>query len=416
VTQKGGFSLDPANVTSTQAERIHAQVNQFLDDPAMSDHAQLDAMSALLNEVLPAPEAPPQPRIALPEPPVADWARDDHSPPSPSLNGTPNPTASWSPSTTTDGGGGRVEKLFDLSALADDDESVDEQFEDRYALWRPPTRQPVVVPDNVADVAPVDTDTDPGSAPPTDPIPAQPPADQTRQHPPPRALAAALATRWKAMPGWARIATPAAAGMVAALVVALLLTGHSDPAPIDGPPPTAEALPSAPGAPKPAPLMPASVEQQCPAGSSANPGLVFGSDKSEAWICTRIFNVENSVLTITFNQPMVVCAIKVVPGFNYVEKNGEDHWNEHRLVTQILWRFPSQIVQKINPTRGGATLTLQHCIATQVITANIQKTERPPAIPNKGGGPLTGIIGGPDEAKVDGSFAIGHLEILGYPA
>lgn len=66
------------------------------------------------------------------------------------------------------------------------------------------------------------------------------------------------------------------------------------------------------------------------------------------------------------------------------------------------------------PHPRGATLTIPN-IATQIITATIQKTARPPAVPNQGGS-LPGILGGPDAAQVDGSFAVGHISIIGRPA
>ncbi|OBK36999.1 hypothetical protein A5658_04900 [Mycobacterium sp. 1245111.1] len=416
MTEKYGAILDPANFGQNQKQRIHALVDEFLTDDTMSPNAELAAMNSLLNEVLPPPAAPvPAPRPHV-DAPLDDWARDDQPAPR-----TPSPpdqpaAAPWGAhSPTTGGGGGKVADVFTPAAPADTDDLYadnDDDYEDRYALWSPPKPATVVVPDDVADIEPVHDQ--PPATPPepaTDPIPlpgSMAPATARR-------LLASASQRWKTAPSWLRIATPAAAGMAIALVAALALTGHHDTTPIDGPRPTAEAPATTALSPAAAPLMPSDVKSECPAGSSPNPGLIFGSDKSQAWICTRVYGVDSGVLTISFNQPVIVSSITVVAGFDYVEPSGADHWNEHRVVTQILWRFPGQIVQKINPTRGGATLTLPN-IATQVITATIQKTQRPPAVPNKDGGLIPGILGGPDATKVDQSFAIGHITIVGRPA
>lgn len=150
-----------------------------------------------------------------------------------------------------------------------------------------------------------------------------------------------------------------------------------------------------------------------PPGSS-DPSLAFGTDKTQAWICTRLYNMDNSILTITFSQPVVVSSIMVMPGFNYVEPNGEDHWNQHRLVTLIKWRIGgTELIQDIMPNRAGAVLQVPN-LATQVITATIMNTEPPPNV--GGSGPLPGIFGGPDAHKVDGSMAISRIEITGRNA
>ncbi|AGB27157.1 hypothetical protein Mycsm_07060 (plasmid) [Mycobacterium sp. JS623] len=418
MAQKGDLPLDPADITTAHAKRIHSQVDQFLTDRTLSPEDEYAAMNSLLNEVLPAPAPPPPPPIERPAPELEDWARDDPRP----AQTEPSPQASvaapWTPVGGAEGGGGKVTPAFPDPPvwLPDDDgagvpATVDE---DRYALWHPPQPDELTVPDDVADIAPVN---DPLPTPPTptaplgEPIPATAPWDVQ----PARQRGRSLATMWGSLPGWARIAAPVAAVLVTALAGALVIGGGHDSAPLDAPPLTAEAPPPPTTAPADTPLLPQNVTADCPAGSSDNPGLIFGSDKSQAWICTRIYGVDNGVLTIEFKEPVVVSAITIVPGFDYVEPNGEDHWNEHRLVTQILWRIGgTQIVQKINPTRGGATLTIPN-IATQIITATIQKTERPPAVPNQGGS-LPGILGGPDAGQVDGSFAVGHLSIIGRPA
>ena len=163
------------------------------------------------------------------------------------------------------------------------------------------------------------------------------------------------------------------------------------------------------------PLQPISLDAKCPAGSS-DPGLAFGNDETQAWICTRLYNVDNSMLTITFSKPVVVSSIFVMPGFKYVEPNGIDHWNEQRLVTQIKWKIGgTEIIQNIAPTRAGATLKVPE-LATQVITMTVMKTEEPPTATGSGSGPLPGIFGGPDTQKIDSSWAISRITITGHDA
>lgn len=420
MAQKGDFPLDPADFTDARAQRIHSQVDQFLTDRGLSADDEQAAMNALLNEVLPAPAPPPPPPLERPAPEVAEWARDDPRPVQEPVSPDADLAAPWSPLGGAEGGGGKVAPRFPDPPVwlpredgpAAHPTTVDE---DRFALWHPPQPDELTVPDNVADIAPVIDDSrqlpPAATIPPADPDPAVAPWAE-----PPSRRTQPLAAMWNALPSWARIAAPTAAVLVVILTAVLVIGGGHDSTPLDAPPPTAQAPPPPSLAPADAPLLPQNVTADCPAGSSDNPGLIFGSDKSQAWICTRVYGVDNGVLTIEFKDPVVISAITVVPGFDFVEPNGEDHWNEHRLVTQILWRIGgTQMVQQINPTRGGATLTVPN-IATQILSATIQKTERPPAVPNEGGGPLPGILGGPDAAKVDESFSVGHISIIGRPA
>ena len=164
------------------------------------------------------------------------------------------------------------------------------------------------------------------------------------------------------------------------------------------------------------PLLPSKVEAPgCPAGSSPDPSGAFDPDKSRAWICARRYGLDHTVLTIVFPEPMVVTGINLTPGFDYVEPNGEDHWNQHRLVTNILWNIGgNRLEQRIAPSRAGAHLAVPDIAAT-VITATIQDTQRPPAAPPDGG--LPGIFGAAPNAKtVDKTFAIGRIEVIGRPA
>jgi hypothetical protein len=129
-------------------------------------------------------------------------------------------------------------------------------------------------------------------------------------------------------------------------------------------------------------------------------------------------------MNIIFPSPVTIKSITVVPGWAYVAPNGKDHWNDQRLVTQILWRIGGkQFVQAIVPTRAGRTLTIPgNGITTSEMSLTIQKTERPSAVeggsledvdgdvlpPMGGGGPMSA-----DDAKVDESTAISSITIMG---
>lgn len=125
-------------------------------------------------------------------------------------------------------------------------------------------------------------------------------------------------------------------------------------------------------------------------------------------------------MNVVFPKTVVVKSITVMPGWNYVAPNGRDHWNEHRLVTKILWRIGGQqFEQNITPTRSGSTLTLPgNGIATTVMSLTILTTERPDALSadtgGEGGGFLTpGGDMGPENTDVDKSTAIGSVTIMG---
>ncbi len=410
MTRGGLDPFDPDRLPPSQQARIHAGIDDLLTSPTLSDADADRHIDSILGELFPptpTPRTPPPP-----PPPLQDWALD-HAPPAP-----PEPLTAAAVEVAAPGGG-----QVELPHTADPD--VEDQPEpaggpdqapdwDRFGLWSPPRPADIVVPAGVAAVAPVPAPTAEPPADPATPDPATPTPDidsRGRRRP----LPDRIREGWAALPGWARLAIPTAVGlsMVVVMVINLILGDRSRPAPQ---PPIVAAAPEQPAASKPLEglLLPAAVTADCPAGSS-DPTLAFGTDKSQAWICTRLYNVDNSILTITFPEPVVVTSIMVIPGFDYVESNGQDHWNEHRVVIQILWRIGgTQIVQDIAPTRAGATLQVPN-LATQIITATILATQRPPATPGPNSS-LPGILGGPSVQKVDDSMAIGRIEITGRAA
>ncbi|WP_162625551.1 hypothetical protein [Mycolicibacterium llatzerense] len=152
----------------------------------------------------------------------------------------------------------------------------------------------------------------------------------------------------------------------------------------------------------------------CPGGSS-DPSLAFGTDPSQAWICTRAHGIDLEQITILFPRPVVVTSVFVIPGYAFAEDNGLDHWLEHRIVTAINWRIGGQQFWQDIPSNAkqGATKKIP-AIATQIITATVMKSVPPPG--SGGEGPFGGGLGAPDKTKVNDSIAISRIKISGYPA
>lgn len=430
MTQRGDIPFGPDSIPPSQQSRIHAAVDDLLTNLALTDDDADARIGHLLDNVLPEPAPAPAAIVTrpTPPPPLEAWAQDQapQSPPPPLVPPASPAAAGLSPSapnSTATPGGGQVQPIPvnpTRTHAADPGSSVPTpNWEDRYGLWSPPAPAELVVPDDVAEIAPVD----PRPAPPaaasadTEVIhPDAPVADLSAPPLPPDPADSGpglLRRSWSGLPSWAQIAIPTALAVTLVVLAATAIVGGGSTPPTAQPPltPITEAPP--PAKPAEGPLLPQSVTASCPPGSS-DPSLAFGTDKTQAWICTRLYNMDNSILTITFSQPVVVSSIMVMPGFNYVEPNGEDHWNQHRLVTLIKWRIGgTELIQDIMPNRAGAVLQVPN-LATQVITATIMNTEPPPNV--GGSGPLPGIFGGPDAQKVDGSMAISRIEITGRNA
>lgn len=221
-----------------------------------------------------------------------------------------------------------------------------------------------------------------------------------------------LLGRWSGYPAVVRIAIPL---VIVLAVVGLLISmcGHSEPAIKTNN--NAGNAPSAPVDTAPEEehqqitLMPKTVKDFCPSRST-HATLAFTGNSKNAWVCMRAHNSDGARFEIYFDAPVVITSLCVVPGWNYVEPNGKNHWSEHRLVTKILWRLGGQqLTQEINPVPGGACLAVPN-IATVSMSGTIQATIEPP-VSNEG--PLGGLG---NDKKVNESFAIGSITITGYPA
>ncbi len=413
-----GGHLQHPQLSGARLARLEAQVEEVLTDPALSD----DDVDALMESVVAASVSPPKPRTSTrarvmndEEAAGPEWAADQFPSAPP-----PKPTSALS------GGGGTIAMPSTSWATPD----VEDDDDEKYPLWRPPPRPPLDVPADVADIAPVTPSPPPVAADSSEAQPADPP-------PPSRpqlsgatgSRFAGLRRRWSTLPPWAKVA-------VAVAVVLVLLVGQQissqsahrrDAArrAVDDGPPATDVAPSVvagrpaevtlqPGCPPNAGQQCRPVDSSCGAGSS-DPSLAFGSDPSQAWICARSHNIDQQQITIQFPKPVVVTSICVQSGFVYVEKNGQDHFLEHRVPTGILWRIGGmQMEHSINPDRQCSPLKVPG-IATQIITGTIQSSVRPPAT-TKGSGKLGGLLGGVDSSKVDETDAISKITITGYPA
>lgn len=430
MTQRGDVPIGADAVSPSQQSRLRAEVNDLLTNPALTD-ADADArINELLDDLIPAAAVAPPPSFTAhqPAPPLPEMARAHPAlvrpappaapptPPAADVASEPE-TPLFAAESPTGPGGGQVPPSPSRPVRRPTPPVPEPQWEDKYGLWSPPAPPELVVPDDIADIAPVDDD-DLFPDPPID----EPDAPETDLYTPPAPPAPSpsgpgpVRRRWNALPSWAQIAIPTATVLSVALLAGAALVGGTKTPEIHPPLTPATGFTPPPKVVADGPLTPSSLDPKCPPGSS-DPGLAFSNDETQAWICARLYNVDNSMLVITFSQPVVVSSIFVMPGFKYVEPNGIDHWNEHRLVSLIKWKIGgTELWQKIpQPNRAGATLTVPN-LATQVITMTVMGTTPPPAAGGSGSGPLPGIFGGPDAQKVDSSWAISHIEITGHNA
>ena len=207
------------------------------------------------------------------------------------------------------------------------------------------------------------------------------------------------------------LAGAAAAVLVGGAAVFSLSGGRGD-APVPAgvavaPPPAQTENPDA--EPSTGALAPATVSGKCVGDSDAV--APFAGEKSRAWVCGRANGLDGAVLNITFNKPVVITAITVVPGFNYVAPDGSDEWDRHRLVTGVTWRMGGKsFPQTINPTRTGVTTKFPSVI-TQEMSLTITSSTRPAktaAVPGIG-------AAGTDADAVDDTTAISSIVITGHP-
>lgn len=227
-------------------------------------------------------------------------------------------------------------------------------------------------------------------------------------------------------PDWKRPALFSGIALVVALVIVFAFGGDpGSETPKAPPPPVAQELPEKAPDGDVVQIMPKTVSGSCPAGSTRT-ALAFSSRKEDAWRCLRAHSMNGQIINMVFADSVCVKSVTFMPGWNWVEPNGTDHWNESRLVSRILWRAGGkQFVQNINPTRAGATFTFPgKCVVTKEMSLTIQATVLPSAVsqgesPNGGDGvlppPLTqgDAAAGPNEDEVGKWVALQGITVMG---
>lgn len=407
---------DAPALSDAAQQALQAKVNDYLTNPSMVGAAGDRALDALLDAAIPLPAKPSA--VVVDELEVPEWAREDDSAPSfPAA-----PASQFTPIGPLQAGGvgGQVDLMADSGTFEDEDEDGSEESDDdpdndvdegepdddddEFALWeRPdPGRDTEDLDDTASfeDVPVADGAAHPVELTDFTPAPAAKPSPLDR-----------LKDWWADRPERVRLGLLIAIPMAIAVLVTVLVMqpDQRDGGPATpGPPPTADNLaPSA--AATDAELLPSSVDAVCPPGSSPDPWPAFRDDKRDAWVCKRLYGIDQQQITIHFKEPVVVSAIYVLPGWDSTDGNGASRWDEHRLVTRILWRIGgTQMIQEIVPTKAGSTLKVPN-LATSVMSATIQSTQRPP---NKTGPTVLG----PDTSKVDDSVAVGRIKVIGHLA
>lgn len=416
----GEASSFVANMSEQQRRLIDTKMDDLLTNRARSDGDIAAMIDGLLDDFAPVKKKAPPP-IMVPELPFEEWAEDD----APPLTGVPSAPSILEMSAAGVGSEAKFAEVIEHPPVEEAEDVADSipEWEQERALWVAPEPEPVDVPDDVAEIEP-------------EPAPEPPPPQAVSPPAAPAASAAApapslssmrdrrgvrdkLSAWWWRRTRGQRVATLGAAALSVIVVFILIVSSSGSKKKttelIDGPEPTATA--SAPAGVDDGvgmPLKPSNLVPHCYIGGT-DAAVAFGDDRSQAWICPGRYTPNYNSLDIYFKEPMVIYSITVVPGFDYVEPNGEDHWGEHRLVTYINWRIGGKDAsQPIVPTRGqGATLKLPEHPAASLITLTVQQTKPPPRSPNAG--PSLGTsLGGGDKAEK--SFAIGKITIMGRPA
>lgn len=349
-----------------------------------------------------APTPPAAPVTRLPEPPAPPAAMEPDD--SPDEESSEEPVAADEEET--------VDPL-DISALFTNDVSrpTPEQVEEE-----PPAVTPDDTPDDTPgapddgnDTAVDDSDSAFLPAPPStesDDDEDEPAMTVKEEVKPP--LKERLVDWWDNLdPAHQKIGFGVAAGAVVLILSMIIFAafgrggGEEAPAPVVNEP-VAQA-PVVNEAPEEGTLIPTSFDVSCPAGASTRPEDAFNPAEDSAWICERAHGIDGTTLTMTFDTPVEVSEVGMVPGFDYTAPRGVDEWNNHRVVTRALWRVgEEQFVQEINPARSEITMSVPG-LTVQKIQVTIQATEDPVSA----GGGNANAVGGAD------TFAISKLIIVG---
>lgn len=236
----------------------------------------------------------------------------------------------------------------------------------------------------------------------------------------------------------------AAAGVVVALVGAVLLYGDGEPdvAPqrdsVAGPAATTATV--TPPAPRPAadpgtdrPL-PFTASAPCPPGSTSAQTLA-GADPMNAFVCVRD-GVDGQRVDIDLGKTFVISAISITPGWIGQDSGGVSQWTQHRVVTRVQYMLingedVTVLTQDTGNVHGEAVQPVKRVLASRIVMLILQ-TSHPPAqtpttTPAPGGlldgvfdpvpPPALALSGDPRSGDpVDATFAISNLKIIGHEA
>ncbi|KXO90607.1 Uncharacterised protein (plasmid) [Tsukamurella tyrosinosolvens] len=204
--------------------------------------------------------------------------------------------------------------------------------------------------------------------------------------------------------------------LVVVIVLSFVGGGRGKPPqPTGGPVPevleTPGGTPQGPGT-EDKPLVPLTASASCP--NESDPVAPFAGDKTRAWVCKRINNYDGHVLNITFRSDVVISAINVVPGFNYVAPDGRDEWARHRVVTGVTWRMGGKFYeQPITPVRTGVTKQFPGVVVRE-LSMTVTGSARPTMGKDNGSGLTAGDGGKIDTKTLDETTAVWKVEIIGH--
>lgn len=424
------------SVSEADRKRLGAQLDEFLTNRALTETDLASLADSMAAELIPESTQPPRRAAAAAPPPpqaaAAAWARNDN-PDTPdlfslitddelSLPASSGPARQYIPSPAAP-----------APPPPNDDEDgwVQQQHALRQERWEPPRLDPVDIPEDMDSITPVtdielaDEEPDFETEPPTQAADEPTPVTEGTASGNPRrqGLAAcarmlsaawrAISSRWTRLPRPAKFALPTFTAIIAIVALAIGLTGEDNKTVlIDGP----EAAPvnETPSVTtKNDVLNPPrnGFQSNCSSGST-DPIEAFLPEASSAFRCPILFGYTAGGFVLTFDAPVTICSIHVVPGWNYTETNKRSHWEEQRLVTRILWTIGGQsFLQEIpNPTAAGATLEIP-CVSTVQVVMAVQDSTPPPKVRR---GPLGAGIGGPNQDSIDKWWAIGKITLWGH--
>lgn len=200
--------------------------------------------------------------------------------------------------------------------------------------------------------------------------------------------------KWKSTPGHLKVATALSAVVV--VVLGFFLATSGEQAPESGREqgrPSGGGVVAGPGDSGGPDVLPGpeatddegllndqieSVSSQCGEGGTET-RLAFTSNQEDAWVCPRALGIDGAVMNIQFRKPVTVTEVRMTTGYNFVRQpSGEDEWNKHRVITNVLWRAGgNQYPQEVVPSREEAVFTFPEPVSTASMSMTVQRSVLP---------------------------------------